>query len=158
MMNIDLSEIERKTVSVNQYLEGLDPRFRETFSINRQTYQPKLETMKQLKEVADRYVIVAFSAGWCKDCSVIISILALISEATGLKVRIFGGLKKDPLSHSRKWRIPPSPPEVETFNVDRIPLVVVINKEGKEIGRVIEKPTRLPTLEEELLEIAKCQQ
>ena len=157
-MSTDLSEIERKTVSVNQYLEGLEPRFREKFSINRQTYQPKLETMKQLKEVADRYVIVAFSAGWCKDCSVVISILALISEATGLKVRIFGGLKKDPLSHTKKWRIPPSPPEVETFNVDRIPSVVIINKEGKEIGRVIEKPTRLPTLEEELLEIVKGQQ
>ncbi len=157
-MSIDLSEIERKTVTVNQYLERLEPRFREEFSVNKQTYQPKLETIKQLKKVADEYVIVAFSAGWCKDCSVVISILALISEATGLRVRIFGGLKKDPLSHTRKWRIPPSPPEVETFNVNRIPLIVLINKEGKEIGRVIEKPTRLPTLEEELLEIAKGQQ
>ena len=87
-----------------------------------------------------------------QDCAANIPVLALISEATGLEVRIFGGLKKDPLSQTRKWRIPPSPPEVETCNVDKIPLIIVFDKEGKEIGKIIENP-REPTLEEELLKI-----
>jgi hypothetical protein len=81
-------------------------------------------------------------------------VLALTSEATGLEVRIFGSLKKDPLnSRGRKWRIPPSPPEVETFHVDKIPLIILFDKQGKEIGRIIENPRETPTLEEELLKI-----
>jgi hypothetical protein len=47
-------------------------------------------------------VLVVFSAQWCKDCATNIPVLALISEATGVDVRVFGGLKKDPLSHTRK--------------------------------------------------------
>jgi hypothetical protein len=102
--------------------------------------------------------VVAFSAEWCKDCAVNIPVLALISEATGLEVRIFGGLKKDPLSHTRKWRIPPSPPEVEMFHVDKIPLIILFDKEGKEVGKIIENPREKPTLEEELIIISEQRQ
>jgi len=113
----------------------------------------KQETANKLKKSANSYVIVAFSADWCKDCAVNIPVLALISEATGLEVRIFGGLKKDPLSHTRKWRIPPSPSEVETFYVDKIPHIMVLDIKGNEIGKIIENPREKPTLEEELLRI-----
>jgi len=157
-MIVDLAEIKKKTVSVNDYVDGLEQPFKEKFFARKQAYQLKQEVMHQINEFADKYVIVAFSAGWCKDCAVNIPTLALISEATGLEVRIFGGLKKDPLSHIRKWRIPPSPPEVETFSVDKIPLIIIFNSEGREIGRIIENPKRMPTLEEELYEIIKSQQ
>jgi thiol:disulfide interchange protein len=151
-MNIDLSEFRQKTVLVNQYIDSLEQPFREKFLIRKQTYQLKQEAINQLRELANRYLVIAFSAEWCKDCATNIPALASISEATGLEIRIFGGLKKDPLSHTRKWRIPPSPPEVETFNVDKIPLIIVFDNKGKEIGRIIENPQE-PTLEEELLKI-----
>ena len=64
---------------------------------------------------------------------------------------------KDPLSHTIKWRIPPSPPEVITFNVDKIPLIIVFDVNGKEIGRIVESAKRCPTLEQELCEIIKSQ-
>jgi thiol-disulfide isomerase/thioredoxin len=102
---------------------------------------------------ASKYMIVVFSAEWCKDCTEHVPVLALISEATGLEVRVFGGLKKDPLSQERKWRTPPSPPEVETFNVDKIPVILVFDRKGNEIGRIIENPRQALTLQEELLEI-----
>jgi thiol-disulfide isomerase/thioredoxin len=156
-MNINLLEIREKTVPVNQYIEGLAQPFQEKFSTRKQTYQLKAEIVKQLKKFADKYVVVVFSAEWCKDCAVNIPVLALISEATGIEVRVFGGLKKDPLGHAKKWRIPPSPPEVETFNVDKIPLMILFDREGKEIGRIIENPSKMPTLEEELCEIIKTQ-
>jgi thiol:disulfide interchange protein len=156
-MNFNLAKIRKETVSVNRYIEDLEQPFKEKFLTREQTYQLKQEAIDQLKKVADRYLIVAFSAEWCKDCSVNVPVLALISEATRLEVRIFGGLMKDPLSHTRKWRIPPSPPEVETFNVEKIPLIVIFDKEGREIGRIIENPTHKPTLEEELCEIVKSQ-
>jgi len=152
-MNVNLSEIKRKTVSVNPYIDSLKQPFSRKFLTRKQTYQLKREAINQLKKFANKYVIVTFSAEWCKDCAANIPVLALISEATGLEVRIFGGLKKDPLSHTRKWRIPPSPPEVETFYVDKIPLIILFDKEGKEIGKIIENPQREPTLEEELLKI-----
>ena len=81
--------------------------------------------------------------------------LALITETTELEVRIFGGLKKDLLNLKRKWRVPPSPPEVEIFKVDKIPLIIVVDREGKEIGRIVENPKHMPTLEQELYEIIK---
>ena len=154
-MNINLSEIREKTVSVSQYIEGLARPFQEKFLIRKQTYLLKTETINQLKKFANKSVIIVFSAEWCKDCAVNIPVLALISEATGIEVRVFGGLKKDPLGHAKKWRIPPSPPEVETFNVDKIPLIILFDRQGKEIGRIIENPSNMPTLEEELCEILR---
>jgi len=152
-MSINLSEIRKKTVSVEQYIKSLAQPFSEKFLTRKQTYTLNQEAVNQLKKIADKYVIVAFSAEWCKDCAVNIPVLALISEATGLEVRIFGGLKKNSLSHTRKWRIPPSPQEVETFQVDKIPLIIVFDKEGKDIGKIIENPREKPTLEEELIQI-----
>jgi thiol-disulfide isomerase/thioredoxin len=152
-MNIDLSKIRKRTVSVSQYIESLKQPFRDKFLTRKQTYQLKQEAINQLKKFADKYIVVAFSAEWCKDCAVNIPVIALISEATGLEARIFGGLKKDPLSHTRKWRTPPSPPQVETFQVDKIPLIILLEREGKYIGKIIENPREKPTLEEELIQI-----
>jgi hypothetical protein len=157
-MSIDLSEIIERTVPVNQYINSLKQSFRERFLTRKQTYEPKQQAINELKKSASKCVIVAFSAEWCKDCAANIPVLALISEAMGMGVRVFGGLKKDPLSHTRKWRIPPSPPEVETFHIDKIPTTIVMSREGMEIGRIVENPKLAPTLEQEICEIIKSQQ
>ena len=154
-MLLDMSEIRRKTVSVTDYISNIEEPFREKFLTRKQTYQPNQEAMSQLREYADKYVIIAFSAGWCKDCAVNIPVLAVINEASGLDVRVFGGLKKDPLGQGRKWRIPPSPREVETLSVDKIPLIIIADRDGREMGRIVENPTQQPTLEQELCEIIK---
>jgi thiol-disulfide isomerase/thioredoxin len=151
-MRIDLSNLRKKTVSINQYIANLKQPFRKKFLIRKQMYKPKHEVLTQLRKIAGRYVVIAFSAEWCKDCTANIPVLAIISEATGLEVRVFGGLMKDPLNPTRKWRIPPSPPEVEIFKVDKIPLILVTNTNGEEIGRIIENPVE-PTIEEEILRI-----
>lgn len=149
-MKVNLAEIKNKTVNVNKYIDSLENGFRKKFLARKETYKLKKEIINRLEHFAKNYVIVTFSAEWCKDCAANVPVLALISEATGLEVRVFGGLKKDPLSKTRKWRVPPSPPEVETFNVDKIPLIIIFDMEGNEIGRVIENPKE-PTLEEEIL-------
>jgi len=152
-MSINLQEIRKRTLSVNEYLDSLEEPFKQKFLSRKQTYTPNQEAVKHLRETADKYTIIVFSAKWCKDCAANVPVLALIAEATGLEVRIFGALKKDPLSHTRKWRIPPSPPEVETFNIDKIPAIIIANNEGEEIGRIIESPKPIHTLEEEIYEI-----
>jgi tartrate dehydratase beta subunit/fumarate hydratase class I family protein len=42
---------------------------------------------------------------------------------------------------------------VETFQVDKIPLIIVLDKNGKNVGKIIENPREKPTLEEELIQI-----
>jgi hypothetical protein len=54
-----------------------------------------------------------------------------------------------------KWAIPPSPPEVKAFNVIKIPLITVLNKEGEKRGEIIENPPEGQTLERALLDILK---
>jgi thiol:disulfide interchange protein len=149
-MKVNLADIRNKAVPIVQYMSTLEHPFQEKFLARKQTYQLKQESINQLKQFADKCIIVAFSAEWCKDCAVNIPVLALISETTGMEVRIFGGLKTDSLNAERKWRIPPSPPEVETFHVDKIPLIVLFDENGNEIGRIVENPHE-PALEEELL-------
>ncbi len=157
-MNKFSSEIKTKTVAINHYIDSIEQPFRGKFLTRKRTYVLNKGAINYLKKFANDFVIVVFSAEWCKDCAANIPVLALISETTGLEVRIFGGLKKDPLSHTRKWRIPPSPAEVETFQVDKIPLIIVFDKEGKDIGRIIENPREKPTMEEELVKIILEQQ
>jgi thiol-disulfide isomerase/thioredoxin len=152
-MNINLSEIKKKTKTVNQYILSLEQPFRQEFLTRKQTYRLQPEAVNRLRKSAGKYTVIAFSATWCKDCATCLPVLALIAEATGLQVRVFGGLKKDPLSHVHKWRIPPSPAEVEIFHVDRIPLILIFDVDGKEIGRIVETPKKLSNLEEELCEI-----
>jgi hypothetical protein len=150
--------VKKRTVSVSEYIDSLGRPFREKFLAARRAYVPRDEAIACLRGFAKKFVIVAFSAGWCKDCCVNISALAIISKATGLEVRVFGGLKKDPLSRTRKWRVPPSPPEVETFDVQKIPTILVVNAEGEEMGRLVENPKCAPSLEEELCAIIKSHQ
>jgi len=157
-MPLNLVEIRTRTVSANDYINTLEEPFKEKFLTRKQTYQPNREAISQLKAFTDKYVIIAFSATWCKDCALNIPVLAFINEATGLEVRVFGGLKKDPLNQVHKWRIPPSPQEAETLNVEKIPLIIVADAEGREIGRIVEKPLHQPTLEQEISEIIKSKQ
>jgi len=150
---LNLAEIRKKTVPVNSYIENLPEPFKQKFLERLRTYCPNPEALNQLRMSAAKYVIVAFSASWCKDCAVSIPVLAIISETTGLEVRVFGGLKRDFLGKEVKWRIPPSPQEVVELKVGNIPLMILIDVEGREIGRIVEKPTLRPTLEEEISEI-----
>ena len=78
---------------------------------------------------------------------------ALTPEATGLEVRVFGHIMRDPKSDSRKWAVPPSPREVEEFKVAKIPYIVVLSAGGDKLGEVVENPRPGLTLEEELLGI-----
>jgi hypothetical protein len=152
-MKINLLEIRRQTTDVNNYIDGISKPFRGKFLERKKEYKLKASVVGRLKNFAKNYMIVAFSAEWCKDCAVNIPVLALLSETTGLEVRVFGGLKRDPLNPKRKWSIPPSPPEVETFHVDKIPYILIFNSEGEKVGEIVENPREGLTLEEEILKI-----
>ena len=157
-MRINPTATRRKTLAADEYIGSLEQIFRDRFLARKQTYQLQCVAVEELQKSAGSFTIVAFSASWCKDCAEQIPVLCLIAEATGLEIRIFGGIKKDPLSHTSKWRIPPSPPEVTTFHVDKLPTIIVFDVDGKEVGRIEERPKTMPTLEQEIYEIVKSSQ
>jgi len=150
---VDLDEIRRKTVSVSDYVSSIESPFREKFLARKEGYQLNQNVVDKLKGIADKYTVVVFSAKWCKDCANNIPVLELVSQATGLEVRVFGHIMKDVLSTKEKWRIPPSPPEVKTFGVEKLPWIIVFDKKGREIGKIIENPLYTGSIEEELLYI-----
>lgn len=150
---VELSNLRQRAVNINRYIDSIPSPFKEKFLEHKKVYKIKTDVIEKLKPLAEDYVIVVFSAEWCKDCAANIPILALISEATGLEVMVFGGLKRDPLNPNRKWSVPPSPPEVEIFHVDKIPYILVLSAEGEKIGEIIENPRKGLTLEEEIFEI-----
>lgn len=152
-MKVNLSQIRQKAVPVDQYIARIYEPFRDRFIEREKTYLLKTEVVDKLRYFAGNYTIIAFSAEWCKDCAANVPVLALLAEAIGLEVIIFGDLKKDPLSSKRKWIIPPSPPGVERFQVDKIPLILVFDKVGVEVGRIVENPKEGLALEEEILNI-----
>jgi thiol-disulfide isomerase/thioredoxin len=154
-MIVGLSEIRDKTVSIDEYICSMDQVFRDRFLARKQTYALKLCPVEELRKSARSFVIAVFSASWCKDCAEQIPVLALMADAAGLEVRVFGGIKKDPLSHTSKWRVPPSPPEVNTLRVEKLPTIIVFDANGMEVGRIEERPKMTLTLEEELCEIVK---
>jgi hypothetical protein len=134
----------------------LESPFRQRFIERKHTHLLDSEAINEFREFAGMYVVIVFSEQWCKDCARHVPVLALISESTELRVRIFGGLKKDTLSTVRKWMIPPSPHEVETFGVDRPPLIVIVNRRGEDVGRIAENLKQMPPLEEELLTVVRA--
>jgi len=151
MTTVELPEIIKRTVPVDEYIEKMTQPFKEKFLQRRQTYHLNEETIQKLRNCAKDVIIVVFSAEWCKDCASNVPVLALIAEKTGIKIRVFGGLKRDVLNPKEKWKIPPSPPEVKTFNVDKIPYIILFDKKGGIIGKIIENPTHKNSLEDEIL-------
>ncbi len=153
-MKCDIAKIRKGSEAVHDYVSA-PSKAKDAFDKRRVEYKLDAAVVKELKKKAKDYMIVAFSAEWCPDCMRNVPVLNLLAEATGLDVRVFGHMIRDAKSNTRKWAIPPSPPEVEEFNVVKIPLIVILNKAGEKIGEVVENPPTGKTLEQALLDIMK---
>jgi len=153
-MRFDLEAIRSNSESVADHLKSSEektPRFAE----RKATYKLNKDTIEKIKAYTGSAVVVVFSAEWCPDCYSNVPVLGLISEETGLEVRVFGHLMRNVKDPDERWAIPPSPPEVKTFNVIKIPLITVLNEDGERLGEIIENPPEGQTLERALLDILK---
>ncbi len=153
-MKLELEAIRSNSESVADYLKSSEektPKFTE----RKTTYKLDKDTIEKIKAYTGSAVVVVFSAEWCPDCYRNVPVLSLISEETGLEVRVFGHLMRNVTDPDEKWAIPPSPPEVKAFNVIKIPLIHLLNKEGEKRGEIIENPPEGQTLERALLDILK---
>jgi hypothetical protein len=153
-MKLSIAEIEaarQKAATVDEYIDSMSKLYRWKFLQRKDAYQPNVEALEGIKGLAEEYFVLAFSAQWCKDCSQNIPVLGLVSGATGLEVQVLGGIKTDPLSKDCLWAIPPSPPEVLSFCVEKLPWIILFDQQGNEVGKIVENPEHTGSIEEELL-------
>ena len=148
----DLEKLVKDSEDVKHYIESSRekaPQFMERY----EEYTLEREMVMKIKCHSDKYMIFAFSAEWCPDCYRNIPVLAKLQEATGLETRIFGHLMRDAKSSSKRWRIPPSPAEVEEFDVVKIPSMYILDKQGKKVGEIIEDAPQGMSLEAAVLAV-----
>lgn len=148
----DKEKLDKDSEDVKEYIESnreKAPQFMERYD----SYELDKEVETKLKCHSDKYTIYAFSAEWCPDCHKQIPVLARIQEKTGLKTRILGHLMRDSKNPDKHWKIPPSPAEVEEFNVIKIPSMYILDNRGNKVGEIIEHPPEGMTLEAAILDI-----
>lgn len=153
-MKIDVDRLIKRSISVQKYIQEPGTGY-EAFNKKRKEYKVNEEVIEKLKKSADKILVFVFSAEWCPDCYRNVPILDIISEKTGLEVRVFGHIKRSVAGSSKKWAVPPSPEEVDEFNVQKIPYIIILNKQGEKMGDIIENPPSGKTLEETVLDIIK---
>ncbi|RLI50506.1 MAG: hypothetical protein DRO73_02900 [Candidatus Thorarchaeota archaeon] len=151
LANIDLDNIRTRSTTIAEYFDSVSGKDKEVMMSKYDQYQLKKEVLRQLKDLGRSVVCVVFSAAWCKDCKNALPALRHLEEKAGLEVRVFGNIKTAPLDPEHQWKVPPSPPEMEEWNITHIPWIVLFDKDGNEIGTIIERPEVKDTLEEEIL-------
>jgi thiol-disulfide isomerase/thioredoxin len=153
-LKYDVSKLRKGSESVRDYVAE-PSKAKDVFDKRRAEYKLDVAVVKELKKRAKDYTVIVFSAEWCPDCMRNVPVLDMIAEATGLEVRAFGHIMRDAKSNTKKWAVPPSPPEVDEFKVAKIPYMVVLKKDGEKAGEIIENPPACVTLEQAILDIIK---
>ena len=153
-MKHDIAKLRKGSESVHDYV-STPSKAKDAFDKRRAEYKLDAAAVKELKKKAKDYFVAVFSAEWCPDCMRNVPVLDMIAEATGLEVRAFGHIMRDAKSNTRKWAVPPSPPEVDEFSVPKIPLIVVLRRDGEEVGVIVENPPPGKTVEQALLDLMK---
>ncbi len=100
------------------------------YAENLKGFTPNASAIAQLKKNADSIQLIAFMGTWCEDSHFIIPKLYSLLDAAGFskeRLTLIGvDRNKKTLSHL-----------AEALNVKNVPTIIVM-KNGKEIGRVVE--------------------
>ncbi|MHA1770406.1 MAG: thioredoxin family protein [Candidatus Thorarchaeota archaeon] len=150
LTNIDLDNLRARGMSVREYFDKLSGTAKDEMVEKYKAYQLDEQALEKLKEYPD-IACVVFSASWCIDCKNALPVFRHLEERLGMEFIVFGSVKTDPLNPERKWASPPSPPEINDWGAKAIPWIVIFDKDGNEIGTIIEKPHVKDTLEAEIL-------
>jgi thiol-disulfide isomerase/thioredoxin len=100
------------------------------FAQNQKDYAPDQKALQALKANKDSINIIAFGGTWCSDTKFILPKFFMLADAAGLsqdRVTVLG------VDHNKKTIQHLS----EAFGIENVPTLIVM-KNGKEIGRVVE--------------------
>lgn len=104
-----------------------------------QEYHPKSDIIDKFSGLTDRYFFVVFATEWNAECRAQLPELAKVFIAASnaaLNIKVIDFDENRDIA--------------DEMNVLRIPTIIVHNRAWREIGRFVEKPQHLGTLEEEL--------
>lgn len=150
----DVIQLEKNGLNVDDMIKNLSGTDGDVIRENIEKYEPVKEVLSELEEKANGYLFVVFSADWCKDCKTNVAAFAkMIQLRPNINGVFFKGIKSAPKDPDIRWRVPPSPPEVNDFDLRKIPTIYIIDSNGKIAGEMLENPEHKPTLEEELVYI-----
>ncbi|MFW9980037.1 MAG: thioredoxin family protein [Candidatus Thorarchaeota archaeon] len=149
-----MKDVSEDYPSCTDYINEMNPMYRSRWLDEFSRYNLNEYALAGLKETVGKYEIVVLFADWCGDARKAIPALAHIETSLGIKIRALGGMTKPGFRSDRFWAVPPSPIEVEIFDIRSSPTVLIFNKEtGEEIGRIKTRPKMTPTMEEEILKV-----
>jgi hypothetical protein len=148
-----LNDLQQEARSCADSIDNLSPAYRGGFLRAKHEYSANQEALDKLKILCEDFSLAVVYADWCGDARRVVPVLAIIEEYTGKKIPSFGGMTKPPYGSDKLWAIPPSPPEVDVFEITGSPTILIFNKEGKEIGRIKTRQKMTPTIEEEIVKI-----
>ncbi|MFW9806018.1 MAG: thioredoxin family protein [Candidatus Thorarchaeota archaeon] len=148
-----LSDVNADAPSCNDAIEDIIPAYRGGFIRQKDEYKLNEEAVAKLKELSNDYTIVILFADWCGDARRALPVLALLEKEIDIQIYALGGMTKPPYGSGKLWAVPPSPAEVDIFDVKSSPTIIIFDKEGNEIGRIKTYPRMTPTIEEEIVKI-----
>lgn len=152
---IDFEDIKNRTTNIQGYIDNLPEKDRDLLLEAYKGYTINEDAANELRPLLKDLRVVIFSAAWCGDCKRAMQVLLHLEREYGLNAMVFGGIKTDPLNKDVKWRVPPSPPEINEWGATAIPWIVFFDSNGNKVATLIEKPHVKETLEEEMLYILK---
>ncbi|MHA1187523.1 MAG: thioredoxin family protein [Candidatus Heimdallarchaeota archaeon] len=148
----DLKKLYENGKNVDEVIESFNCKTADDIRNNCENYEPNHDVVKELVAKAKGYTIVVFSADWCKDCKINVGPFAKIVQLyPEIDAIFFKGIKTAPMDPDIKWKVPPSPPEVNDFDLQRLPTFFILDSEGYVKTILLENPKTKPTVEEELL-------
>ncbi len=148
-----IEDIRKDAPGASQAIADLKPIYRGAFVRQKEFYNLNEDAISKLREYLQEYRVVATFAEWCGDARKAIPVLSLIEEATGKTIVALGGMTKPPYGSKKLWEVPPSPEEVDVFEITSSPTILIFDSKGIEVGRIKTKPRMTPTIEEEIVKI-----
>ncbi len=149
-----LSDVSEDCPSCENYINEMNPMYRSRWLDEFSRYRLNDDAVDKLKEIMDDYEIVVMFADWCGDARRAIPALAHLEKSLNIKIRALGGMTKPSWGSDRFWAVPPSPVEVDTFDIRSSPTVIIFKRAtGEEVGRIKTRPKMTPTMEEEILKV-----
>lgn len=149
-----LEDVRTDAPSSSDAIESLSLMHKGGFKRQRKDYKLNQEAVDRIKTFTEEgYTIVSLFADWCGDARRAIPVLALLEKEIGKDIFCLGGMTKPPYGSNKNWAVPPSPLEVDAFEVTSSPTILVFDPEGKEIGRIKTRQKMTPSIEEEIVKI-----
>ncbi|MFW9794496.1 MAG: thioredoxin family protein [Candidatus Thorarchaeota archaeon] len=149
-----IEDVKDTAPSTNDAIESMSPSYKGGFIRQKNDYKLNKETAEKIRlYIEEGYSIVALYADWCGDARRAIPVLALLEDELGIRIPCLGGMKKPPYGSDKLWAVPPSPVEVDIFEVTSSPTILIFDREGKEIGRIKTRARMTPTIEDEIVKI-----